>query len=133
MKVQDPKKEHAPFDIPAGQWPFWQAQGYTDQTEIKAEPLVTVNWSVQRGRFIGDYEAPPLVVYSTSNGTKGFTESQIGTAHKTIKVYIPGQKPATCPSHIGEQYEALFSEWKAKSKRRKPATETVSASTQKIP
>ena len=56
MKVRDPKQEHPAFDIPAGAWPFYKSQGYT-QEEIKAaEPLVTVNWFTQRGRFLGDFE-----------------------------------------------------------------------------
>src|SRR6266571_5255669 len=133
MKVQDPKKEHPPFDIAAGAWPFYKLQGYTKE-EVKAELLVTVNWSAQRGRFIGDYEAPPLITYSASNGTKGYCESQVGTAHRTIKVYITGQKPVTCPEDIAQVYLRLFAEWSAKSKRqRKPATEQVSAHTPKVP
>jgi len=121
MKVQDPKRVHPPFDIPAGAWQFYKSQGYTNADEVVTEPLVTVTWRVQKGRFIGDYEAPPLITYSTSNGLKGYCESQHGTAHKSIKVYIPGQRPETCPSHVGEEYTKLFAEWAAKSKRRKPS------------
>jgi hypothetical protein len=131
MKVQDPKREHPAFDIAPGAWPFYKAQGYTNESEIQKalEQEITVNWSVQRGRFIGDFECPPLITYSTSNGLKGYCESTQGTAHRSVKVFIPGQRPVTCPEHIGQEYLRLFAEWSAKSKKRKPATEKVSAHT----
>jgi len=135
MKVQDKSRQEPPFDIPSGAWAMYQAQGYHQILEVKkAEPLVTVSWSVQRGRFIGDYECPPIITFSATNGTKGFCESQIGTAHKNVKVYIVGQRPHTCPEHVAHEYIRLFNEWAAKSKKgRKPPAEKVSASTPKVP
>lgn len=121
MKLQDPLKQHPPFDVAPGQAAIYLDKGYVEIQQTPDAPEITVNWSVQRGRFVGDYECPPLITYSASNGTKGFCESTQGTAHRTVKVLITGQKPAICPSHIGEQYTKLFEEWAAKSRRRKPA------------
>jgi hypothetical protein len=130
MKLIDPQGLHPAFDVPAGLAAALKAQGYKEVVEpVKAETLVTVSWSVQRGRFIGDYECPPLITYSASNGNKGYCESQVGTAHKTVKVRAGGRWHY-CPSHVAEEYERLFAEWAAKSKKRTPV-EQVSAQTPK--
>ncbi len=134
MKVQDKSRQEPPFDIPSGAWAMYQAQGYHQIEVQKAGPEITVNWFVRRGDFQGDYEHPPMICFSASNGTKGYCESKQGTAHKSIKVFIPGQRPVTCPEDIAQAYLRLFAEWSAKSKKqRKPATEHVSASTPKVP
>lgn len=133
MKIQDPRREHPPFDIAAGQWPMYQSQGYHQYKEVDTTPEVEVRWSVQRGRFIGDYECPPFIAWSATNGTKGYCESQVGTAHKTVKVYIPGQRPNTCPEHVAQDYVRLFNEWAAKRKKKSPPVEQVSFGTPKIP
>lgn len=134
MKIQDPRREHPPFDIVDGQWPLYKSQGYHQHEEPNLTPLIEVNWFVRRGRFIGDYECPPFIAWSATNGTKGYCESTQGTAHRTVKVYIPGQKPVTCPENIGQEYVRLFAEWIAKSTKKngelkKPPVEHVSTST----
>jgi len=117
VKIQDPEKQHPPFDIPAGAWQNYKSQGYHQVIEVtKPEPVVTVNWFAQKGRFIQDYECPPIIVFSTSDGVKGYVEGTKGTAHKTAKVNAGGRWHY-CPEHIGEEYERLFAEWKAKSRK----------------
>jgi len=133
MKMQDAARQHPPFDAPAGMVALLKSQGFYEVTEVKPEPPVLVSWSVQRGRFVGDYEAPPLITFSATNGTKGYCESRVGTAHKTVKVIIPGQRPVTCPEDIAQAYLRLFAEWASKSKKSKPAVEKVSAHTPKVP
>ena len=137
MRVQH--SSYPAIDIPEGAWPVYKAQGYhqvTNPETFTAE--VEVRWHAQRGRFVEDYECPPIIVFNATNGTKGFVESTTGTAHKTARVSIPGQKPVTCPESVGQEYLRLFNEWAAKSKRRQSAIEreaellagrTVSAST----
>jgi hypothetical protein len=131
MKMQDAARQHPPFDAPAGMVALLKSQGFHEINEIKVEPPITVNWAVQRGRFIGDFECPPLITFSASNGNRGYCESQVGTAHKSVRVLIPGQKPVTCPSDIAEAYLRLFAEWASKSKRKRAPAEQVSAATPK--
>ncbi|HWZ97278.1 MAG TPA: hypothetical protein VN025_05910 [Candidatus Dormibacteraeota bacterium] len=128
LRNKDTKEE---FHAPSGIGKALIATGTVEEVLPEPKPAVEVKWHVQRGRYISDYEAPPLICWS-ADGNKGYCESTKGTAHLNAKVFIPGQKPVTCPSHIAEEYLRLFAEWSAKSKRRKPATETVSAHTPKV-
>lgn len=134
MKVQDSLRQQPAFDIPAGAWPMYKAQGYHQITEIKAEPPLEVKWSVSRGPVHGDYQYPPAIFWS-AGPNNGHCESFKGTAHLSVKVYVPGQRPVTCPTHIADEYLRLFNEWASKSKKRKSAAvvEKVSASTPKVP
>ena len=129
MKMQDAARQHPPFEAPAGMVALLKSQGFHEINEIKVAPPVTVNWYVHRSQLIGDSEPPPFISYSASNGDKGMCESRLGTAHRTIKVYIPGQKPVTCPEHVGQEYLRVFAEWAAKSRKRRTPVEQVSAST----
>lgn len=132
MRVQH--SSYPPIEIPEGAWPVYKAQGYTKVLDpATIAPEVEVKWSARRGRFIGDYECPPFIAWSATNGTAGYCESQVGTAHKTVKVIIPGQRPVTCPESVGLEYVRLFDEWATKRKKKWPAREQVSASTPKIP
>lgn len=140
MRVQH--SSYPAIDIPEGAWPVYKAQGYHQvvNPEMLA-PEVEVRWSTQRGRFIGDYECPPIIIFNATNGTKGFVESATGTAHKTAKVFVPGQRPHTCPTDVAARYLELFQEWAAKSKKKngeikQPPVErfdTNFASTPKVP
>lgn len=134
MRVQHQSGQYPPIEIPEGAWPVYKAQGYIQVLNPETiPPQIEVRWSVQRGRFIGDYECPPFIAWSATNGTKGYCESQLGTAHKTVKVYIPGQRPNTCPEHVAQDYVRLFNEWAAKRKKKSPPVEQVSFGTPKIP
>jgi hypothetical protein len=130
MKIQDPLKQHPPFDIAAGQWQLYKSQGYSQVVEVtKPEPVATVNWFVRKGPFTEDYENPPYISFSTSEGNNGYVSSTKGTANKTAKVYAGGRW-FYCPEHVGEEYVRLFAVWKSKS-RKKPAEQQVSPSTPK--
>jgi len=126
MKMQDAARQHPPFDAPAGMVALLKSQGFHEIVEVtKPEPVVSVNWFAQKGRFIEDYECPPIIIFSASDGNKGCVESTKGTAHKTAKVNAGGRWHY-CPEHIGEEYERLFKEWKSKSRGKAAPREQVS-------
>ncbi len=117
MKIQDIERKHPPFDKSAGEAAYFISTGKFAAVQSAPKPAPNLTWGAQPGRFIQDYECPPLLVHSCSTcGTKGYTESQVGTAHKTIVVRHCGVAE-TCPEDVAAVYLRLFSQWKAKSRK----------------
>lgn len=128
------KETREEFHAPSGIAKALIATGAVEEVVQLPPPEITVSWSTQRGRFISDFECPPLVTWSASNGEKGYAESTKGTAHKSARVFIPGARPNTCPGDVAARYLELFAEWQAKSKKKngeikQPPVERVSAHT----
>ena len=87
-----------------------------------------MTWSVREGDRVGDYQYPPRLWHSCAVCGAGYTDSQVGTAHKTVRAFhLPpcGQRPETCPLSVAMQYEGMFKAWKSRSKR--PPVEKISA------
>ncbi len=125
MRIQDVAKKFPPFDKSAGEAAYLIQTGKFAAVEQAPKPAPNLQWQAQQGRFIQDYECPPLVIFSCSTcGAKGYTESQTGTAHKTTVVRHCGVVE-TCPDDVAAVYSRVFSQWKAKSK--KLPKETVSS------
>ncbi len=127
MKIQDIEKKYPPFDKSAGEAAYLIATGKFEAVQSTPKPAPNLQWNAQPGRFIQDYECPPLLIHSCATcGHRGYTESTIGTAHSTTVVRHCGIAES-CPDDVAEKYLRLFREWKSKSK--KLPKETVSAST----
>jgi hypothetical protein len=122
------------FHTPSGIAKALIATGTVEEVKADLFPadLPEVKWSVSNGPTYGDYLYPPVIWWS-AGGSNGHCASFKGTAHLSVKAYVPGMKPVTPPQHIVAEYLRLFAVWAAKSKKRKPAVnaEQVSASTPK--
>jgi hypothetical protein len=126
MKLQDPLKQHPPFDVAAGLATALIAQGFLEVKQIvPAKPYAELKWHVSPGPIEGDYQFPPRLFHSCGGcGVRGMTESSQGTAHKSTKVYHCGERGLMCPPDVAAQYEKAFAAWKARSK--KPPVEKLS-------
>src|SRR5882762_7694015 len=104
--------------------------GLAEEVLPQVKKVGTAKWSAQLGRFIQDFECPPIVLFSCDVcGSKGYTESRKGTAHEAVARHCGIAE--SCPADVAEAYSKLFSQWKAKSKSNKQPKETVSPSTPK--
>jgi hypothetical protein len=129
VKIQDPLKQHPPFDIAVGQWPIYSEKGYIEIKPAQSvRPAGQLNWWVADGPIVGDYQYAPMLRFSCGEcKTKGEVESPRGTAHQTTKVFHCGLHGQTCPANVAADYERKFAAWKARSK--KPPVEKVSPHT----
>ena len=128
MKLQDPQKAFPPFDVAAGMAQVLLRQGYIEiKPSEPVKPIVPLKWWVADGFIQGDYQHPPVIRYKCGQcmSNPGEASSQVGTAHKSVKVLHCGQKGVMCPPDVAAQYEKAFAAWKARSTKR--PVEKVSA------
>jgi hypothetical protein len=117
MKLQDKERKHPPFDVPSGMAAALLTQGFVEiEREIK-RPTPNLQWAARQGMREGDYQSPPQIFHSCCTcGTKGWTESQKGTAHQSVEVRHC-RIVDRCPGEVAAKYLELFNDWKSRSRR----------------
>jgi hypothetical protein len=133
MKLQDPLKQHPPFDVAAGQAQMYLDKGYLEvkSPSTPEKPKQPMKWFVRPGQIAGDYQHPPFLVHSCPEcGVRGMTESPKGTAHQTTKVFHCGQRGETCPPAVAMEYQVAYTAWKSRS--RKAPVEKISAASPRV-
>jgi hypothetical protein len=126
--IQDVQKQHPPFHEPAGKAAYLIETGkfFAVQPEVK-KAIPNLQWAARPGVREGDYQFPPQIFHSCDScGTKGWTESQVGTAHTSVTVRHCGVVER-CPSDVAAKYLELFNAWKSRSRKKPDGKSSVSA------
>ena len=112
----DPKEQ---FHAPSGMGKVMIQAGIAEEVLPSVKPPVVdqLKWYVVQGTRVEDYQYPPVLFHSCTKCGPGSTESQMGTAHKTTKIFCCGRRGEMCPVSVATQYEAAYAAWKLRSKK----------------
>ena len=133
MKLQDPMKQHPPFDVAVGAVQMYLNKGYTKVEPTTAKPIPNSKCGLKLGTRVEDYQYPPMLFWSCSTcGGRHWTEIEIGTAHKTSIARHCGVVE-TCPPEIAAQYEKIFAEWHSRKKRAPEKGSAFSSNPRNLP
>jgi hypothetical protein len=93
------------------------ASGLATEVKPAVAKVPSITFTAARGFEEGDYEHPPRIFYTTGCcGNRGMCESRKGTAHETLTVQHCGVV-ARVPANVAEQYIALYTKWRSRSRR----------------